>query len=457
MDIRLNITGQGRKAALPAIAAALAGLLFTTTPIRSQDAAAEAVAADVSEDEARLAAQLAEEQRRLREISEAAEVSRERAEDLREGVSRLRDDRAQLNSALIETARTVSRLETDVTTSEAELDRLQSESATLRISLGLRRASLAETLRAMQRLGANPPPAVFTAPDNALDAIRAANLLGHAMPALRDEAAALSADLRRLAALTDARETEHGRLVARLTELSEERARVELLVEEKRRSLRASEAELAETRSKAETLAAEASSMQDLIARMETEIAATRTAAEQAAAAAQLARTAELERLALENTARLQPAMPFTAARGLLPRPTSGVVTTDWGDEDGFGGRSEGLTMVTRTGAQVVSPTDAWVVYAGPYRSYGQLVILNAGEDHHVLLAGMARIDVELGQFVLAGEPVAAMGGRLLASASVLAPQSTQPALYIEFRRNGQAIDPTPWWSDGEENQKVRG
>ncbi len=456
MDGRLNISGQGTKAALPVIATALAAFMLTSTPIRSQDAPAEAVAADVSEDEVRLAAQLAEEQRRLREIREAADVSRERAEDLRDGVSRLRDDRAQLNSALIDTARTVSRLETDVTTSEAELGRLQSESSTLRTSLGLRRASLAETLRAMQRLGANPPPAVFTAPDNALDAIRAANLLGHAMPALRDEAAALSADLRRLAALTDAREAEHGRLVARLTELSEERTRVELLVEEKRRSLRASEAELAETRSKAETLAAEASSMQDLIARMETEIAATRTAAEQAAAA-QVERTAELERLALENTARLQPAMPFTAARGLLPRPTSGVVTTDWGDEDGFGGRSEGLTMVTRTGAQVVSPTDAWVVYAGPYRSYGQLVILNAGEDHHVLLAGMARIDVELGQFVLAGEPVAAMGGRLLASASVLAPQSTQPALYIEFRRNGQAIDPTPWWTDGEENQKVRG
>ena len=74
-----------------------------------------------------------------------------------------------------------------------------------------------------------------------------------------------------------------------------------------------------------------------------------------------------------------------------------------------------------------------------------------------MLLAGMERIDVELGQFVLAGEPIAAMGGRLLASASALAPQSTQPALYIEFRQNGQAIDPTPWWSDGAEGRKVRG
>ncbi|MEM7567325.1 MAG: peptidoglycan DD-metalloendopeptidase family protein [Pseudomonadota bacterium] len=337
------------------------------------------------------------------------------------------------------------------------MTRLQAETATLRTSLGIRRASLAETLRAMQRLGANPPPAVFTAPDNALDAIRAASLLGHAMPALREEAEALSTDLRRLAALTSAQETEHATLVSRLSELSEERTRIELLVEEKRRSLRASETELAEARAKAEAMAGEAASVKDFIARMETEIAATRTAAEQAAAAERVARTAELERLALQNTARLEPAIPFTAARGLLPRPTSGVVTTDWGDEDGFGGRAEGLTMVTRAGAQVVSPTDGWVVYAGPYRSYGQLVILNAGEDHHVLLAGMDRIDVELGQFVLTGEPVAAMGGRLLASASVLAPQSTQPALYIEFRRNGQAIDPTPWWSDGEENQKVRG
>ena len=404
-----------------------------------------------------LAEELLAEQRRLREIEAAAKVGQDTVQTLREETSRLRDDRAQLNSTLLETARSVSRLENEVGATEEQIVRLRDESSALQASLAARRGSLTETLRAMQRLGTNPPPAVFTAPQSALDAIRAARLLGVAMPALRQQANALSRDLERLAAVTEAQETEHERLLVRLAALAEERTRTALLVEEKRRLLESSETELAEAKARAEELAGRATSLQDLIASMESDIASTRDAAEAAAIAARERRTEEIEALARQNTARLQPAIPFTAAKGLLPRPTSGVVTINWGDADSFGGRAEGMTVVTRTGAQVVSPTDGWVVYAGPYRSYGQLVILNAGEEHHVLLAGMERIDVELGQFVLAGEPVAAMGGRLLASASALAPQSTQPALYIEFRKGGVAIDPTPWWADGTDSQKVRG
>ena len=64
------------------------------------------------------------------------------------------------------------------------------------------------------------------------------------------------------------------------------------------------------------------------------------------------------------------------------------------------------------TGAQVTAPCDGWVVFAGNFRSYGQLLIINAGGGYHVLLAGMERITVDLGQFVLTGEPVAVMGKR---------------------------------------------
>ena len=103
--------------------------------------------------------------------------------------------------------------------------------------------------------------------------------------------------------------------------------------------------------------------------------------------------------------------------------------------------------IATRPGGQVSSPTDGWVVYAGPFRSYGQLLIINAGDGYHVLLAGMERMDVQLGQFVLAGEPVAVMAEQRLASVGAVDIGATQPVLYIEFRKDGTSIDPAPWWA----------
>jgi septal ring factor EnvC (AmiA/AmiB activator) len=95
------------------------------------------------------------------------------------------------------------------------------------------------------------------------------------------------------------------------------------------------------------------------------------------------------------------------------------------------------------------------VVYAGPFRSYGQVLILNAGDGYHVVLAGMERVNAALGQFVLGGEPIASMGATQLASIGEVDHTSAQPILYVEFRKDGTAIDSAPWWAsakDGEVN-----
>lgn len=89
----------------------------------------------------------------------------------------------------------------------------------------------------------------------------------------------------------------------------------------------------------------------------------------------------------------------------------AGVTLRNFGAADGVGGTEKGITIATRAGAPVSAPADGWVVYAGPFRSYGQLLIINAGGGYHILMAGMERITVDLGQFVLAGEPVGVMGG----------------------------------------------
>jgi septal ring factor EnvC (AmiA/AmiB activator) len=182
---------------------------------------------------------------------------------------------------------------------------------------------------------------------------------------------------------------------------------------------------------------------------MEAENAAAAAAAAAANKAAELAHTESGDRPAqsLGEPGRLTPKVAFANARGLLPLPVNGTEIKAFGDDDGLGGKSQGISMTTREGAQVSSPADGWVVYSGPFRSYGQLLIINAGDGYHVLLAGMERIDVQLGQFVLAGEPVAAMASPKLASAGAVNIGVTQPVLYIEFRKDGASIDPAPWWA----------
>ena len=138
-----------------------------------------------------------------------------------------------------------------------------------------------------------------------------------------------------------------------------------------------------------------------------------------------------------------------------MPLPVNGVRIREFGAPDGLGGTEKGLTIATRAGAQVTAPCDGWVVYAGPFRNYGQVLILNAGGGYHVVLAGMERISVDVGQFVLTGEPVAVMGSGSQVAAT-LASGSNQPVLYVEFRKDGTPVDPSPWWA-ASEGEKVRG
>ena len=96
---------------------------------------------------------------------------------------------------------------------------------------------------------------------------------------------------------------------------------------------------------------------------------------------------------------------------------------------------------------------DGWIVYAGEFRSYGKLLIINAGGGYHVLLAGLSQIDVQPGQFVLGAEPVGTMSG--WSQQVQPAAANSAPVLYIEFRKDGTPIDPDPWWVQG--HQKVQG
>jgi septal ring factor EnvC (AmiA/AmiB activator) len=159
---------------------------------------------------------------------------------------------------------------------------------------------------------------------------------------------------------------------------------------------------------------------------------------------------AETIRIALANTERTAPAVPFAQARGHLRLPSSGVRIIEYGASDGFGGISRGVSILTRAEATVVAPADGWVLYTGDYLNYGQIVILDTGQNYTILLAGLAETSVEVGQFLRMGEPVGVMGSRTIGETVTTSAGVSQPTLYIEMRRDNEPVDPTGWWAQPE-------
>lgn len=391
---------------------------------------------------------------------EALEAERKKSEEaaakLHAEISAIGEDRRKLSQSLIATAARIRDLERRMGAGEMRVRKLEADVERVRASLESRRAETAELLAALQRMGRRPPPAILVRPQDALEAVRAAMLLGAILPDMRKDIEALAADLRELVRVRKLADDERDAMTRDLADMAAERQRISALEAQRQRQQAETERALDVERAKAAGLARRSGDLKELIGALEKEIAVAARAAE-AAAKAELKASAEAPATvaALKDSGRLMPAIAFASARGLLPLPVNGVRVREFGSADGLGGSQRGLSIATRASAQVIAPCDGWVVYAGPFRSYGQLLILNAGGGYHVLLAGMERISVDIGQFVLTGEPVAVMGGGPQTAAAV-AIGSSQPILYVEFRKDGAPVDPGPWWATTD-NEKVRG
>ena len=370
-------------------------------------------------------------------------------------IAAIGQDRSKLNAQLIDIAAQVRGVETSIADAEARLRPLDSREQQIRGSLDSRRSEIVEVLAALQRAGRRTPPALLVRPDDALQSLRTAMLLGSVVPELRGRAEKLTGELSELVTIRKAIATERNGLALDRDKLGADQIRLAALVEERQHQQSSIEKDMETESARAIALSRQVDSLQGLIAKMEQDL----KSAARAAAAANLqgvpAANGKPNAAMLKDSARLSPAIAFASAKGLFAMPVNGSKIRDFGGSDGVGGFEKGISLASRPGSQVTTPCDGWVVYAGPFRSYGQLLILNAGGGYHVLIAGMERISVTIGQFVLTGEPVATMGTTSRV-ASILATNASQPVLYVEFRKDGTPIDPGPWWA-ANEGEKVRG
>jgi murein hydrolase activator len=403
--------------------------------------------------------QRADKQLELRSVEDTQRQSDEQRRAIQTEIDSFRADRARLSAALIETTAKVQDTEREAAEASDKLTSLNATADGLSHSLERRRAVIADVLAALQRMGSHPPPAILVKPDDMSEAVRAATVLASVIPELKSEIEAARRDLDTLAKTRESIARERDELTEKGKALAADKLRLAALVSARQQSLLSAQDALGSQQQRAAELAKKATSLKDLISRLDSETAA-RAAAVAAAHASEVAAAVDIEARAQAGhgaeTARLKPEIAFADTKGRVPLPAAGAILKTFGSPDDFGGTERGVSLATPASATVSAPVDGSVIFAEAYRSYGQLLIIDAGGGYYVLLAGMDRINVQSGQFILAGEPVGVMGDGSARMATAAAVGAARPVLYIELRKDGTAIDPGPWWAKSD-IEKARG
>lgn len=381
-----------------------------------------------------------DEKRKLETLEREIEAGETRTEELAREASRLAAEKRKLSASLVRAAKRVQAKESEITYLEqrlADLDNLEEGKTE---ALSERREELVATVAALLRLGRRPDATLLAHPGTAIATVRSAALLSAVVPKLESRARELG---RELSALTRVRSDilrERKKLAAATIALDGERKAINRLVRLKAQKHKKAEAEAARERGRLAQMAAEAQTLRELIDRL---MAAPFAPGALGAPGRRGPSSGDLGKVFLAGP-------PFSSARGALPLPARGTVIMRFGDKNSLGLATKGITVKTRPFAQVIAPYDGRIVFAGRFRDYGQLLIIGHGEGYHTLLAGFSRIDGVVGQWVLAGEPVGQMGNRESKQG-----KTSDPALYVELRRNGEPVNPLPWLAASE--RKVSG
>lgn len=398
---------------------------------------------------------------KLKAVEKAMQTNRDRQAQLAREADALGAELAVLRDDAVAAATAEQEHEAALAALESRLATLAEEAKRKADDLRHRRAQQAALLMALERLARNPPEALALAPGEPVDALRGGLLMGAAIPPIEAQARTLRRNIAEIdtlhadiAAAGEKHRTELAALAADQTRIADLLARKAAL---QRRAVQGAE----QSGRNLERLAAQASDLRELIDRLEAE-RQRREAEEARRRAEEERRTTERRTVlaerpsihkegALEVTApppavhdptRPRVTRPFTEAHGRMTFPATGLLVRRYGESDDLGIASKGLTIETRPGAQVLAPFDGRVLFAGRFRGYGQILIIEHGGGYHSLLAGLGRVEQSIGQWLVAGEPVGVMG-------------DGKPRLYLELRHDGQPINPLPWLAIRDE--KVSG
>lgn len=349
---------------------------------------------------------------------------------------------SKIDKTVIELAKKIQDNEDSLSGLENKLQKLENDLTTKEAIFIKENNSLIHTLASLQNMSLNPSESLILQPLSPVDIIRSAILLRETIPTLNEQSSKLKVDLDSVYAQKKKVETTFEATKKQRIILEKQQKDMKQLLLRKSKLRQDVENKSSESQKLAASLSSKAKDLRELLEEIERQKELERKKREEAERLAAIKRGEEAKRLNAPKgldaetyaTAKKQVQNSrFAQAKGTLSRPVRGNIVTEYGQMISKGVTAKGITYKTRPNAQVISPYDGIVSFSGPFKGYGNIIIVEHGDGYLSLLAGLGSIDCELGQMLLAGEPVGTM------------PNTDNAKLYIEIRKDRHPINPAPW------------
>ncbi|MET1754079.1 peptidoglycan DD-metalloendopeptidase family protein [Novosphingobium sp. RD2P27] len=350
-------------------------------------------------------------------------AARKRAEKLEaeaRAVTQQADRTAREAAAL---AARVQETEAAIAAQEAQVRLITAAREELRARMAERQAPLARLTASLQRLSRRPPVLALLRPGSVQDLVYMRAMFDTMLPEVERRTAALRAELARARALEQSARTAAARLRATEGQLSGKRRQLAAIEARQRLASREASGIASREADRALALAEHAQDLGELVEEIGRQ-------GELRSVLAQL--PGPLMRPARPEDSRVVEAEHFIAPPKGLPTwilPLNGRLLTGFGEQVPGQVRSRGLVLAPRANAQAVAPAPGRIAYAGRYRGYSQIVIIEHSGGWASVVTGLARLNVRVGEQVVAGSPLGTAG-------------PASPQIGVELRRDGEPVNP---------------
>ena len=284
----------------------------------------------------------------LSRVTDQIKAAESEHKKLREKARAVQKEILDVRRKMVSAAGSIQEQEESLGRLEEKLHELEDRQAAIKERLEIRKMQRMKVLAALQNLAWKPTEALLAQPLPPQDTLRSALLLREAVPRLEYSTEGLRKDLTKLASLTSAIRAQYAQIKTMARHLEAKRRNMNVLIEKKTKLQSSFASESSRAKERATALAKQAGDLKDLLARLEAE---------------------SVRRQKLHQTAAL-PKGAFKAAKGNIPYPVKGTVIKKFGDPTDSGLSARGITIRTRSNAQVISPYDGTVLFAGPFRGY---------------------------------------------------------------------------------------
>lgn len=390
-------------------------------------------------------AQLQEKMRELQQTKQELETSRAANARIAGNIEKMEREMDALGDEITEVAGKLQSYAEELGQLEQQLGQLEQQQIVRQQELTVRKRYIEAMLSTLVRLERIPKESATLMPASFLDKVRATRTLSMTTQGLRVEMDTLRTQLLEMKRLKSDISQRRSDIATRSETLQQRQGGLREVIATRKRMMESLNSENKRQQQAIAALIDRSESLQDLVGTLEN--------ARQEQINLQFSQIglpvhkpsppgADKTRHVASDGQKVKTVAPVTPialpsirdAKGRLRMPSGGKVISSFGQRRGINDTIKGVEIATRPTAQVLAPYDGEVLFTGPFRDYGNMVILRHSDNYHTLLAGLTELDCVPGQRVQMGEPVGLMGETIEAR-----------RLYMELRHAGKPTDPKPW------------